>query len=160
MLCMLYAQIQNINKDRGSDFRWIAKLTRYKEDEVPRIAGVDIPKDKRIVIALTYIYGIGRKISSRVLKEANIDENVRAKDLSDEEVKKIAGVIQTSVRVEGDLRREVSGNIKRLLMIGSYKGIRHRKGLPARGQRTKTNARTRKGPKKTIAGKKKTAGLK
>ncbi|MDD5645214.1 MAG: 30S ribosomal protein S13 [bacterium] len=127
---------------------------------MPRIAGVDIPKEKRIVIALTYIYGIGKMTASKILKDARIDESKRAKDLSDEEVGRIAGIIQASVRVEGDLRRDVAANIKRLMSIGAYRGLRHRKGLPVRGQRTRTNARTRKGPRKTIAGKKKTAALK
>ncbi|MBN2190357.1 MAG: 30S ribosomal protein S13 [Candidatus Aureabacteria bacterium] len=127
---------------------------------MPRIAGVDIPKEKRTVIALTYIYGIGKATASKILRDARIDESKRAKDLSDEEISRIAGIIQASVRVEGDLRREVAGNIKRLMAVGAYRGLRHRKGLPVRGQRTRTNARTRKGPRKTIAGKKKTAALK
>ncbi len=127
---------------------------------MPRIAGVDVPKEKRIVIALTYIYGIGKATASKILRDARIDESKRAKDLSDEEISRIAGIIQASVRVEGDLRREVAANIKRLMAVGAYRGLRHRKGLPVRGQRTKTNARTRKGPRKTIAGKKKTAALK
>jgi small subunit ribosomal protein S13 len=127
---------------------------------VPRIAGVDVPKEKRIVIALTYIYGVGKATASKILRDARIDESKRAKDLSDEEVSRIAGIIQASVRVEGDLRREVAANIKRLMAVGAYRGLRHRKGLPVRGQRTRTNARTRKGPRKTIAGKKKTAALK
>ncbi|MCK9555152.1 30S ribosomal protein S13 [bacterium] len=127
---------------------------------MPRIAGVDVPKEKRIVIALTYIYGVGKATASKILRDARIDESKRAKDLSDEEVSRIAGIIQASVRVEGDLRREVAANIKRLMAVGAYRGLRHRKGLPVRGQRTRTNARTRKGPRKTIAGKKKTAALK
>ena len=120
-----------------------------------RIAGVDLPREKRIEIGLTYIYGIGRVSSNRILAEANIDPNTRVKDLTDEEVGRIKDVIDASQTVEGDLRREIALNIKRLQEIGCYRGIRLRKGLPVRGQKTKTNARTRKGPKKTIANKKK-----
>ena len=120
-----------------------------------RIAGVDLPREKRIEIGLTYIYGIGRVSSNRILAEANIDPNTRVKDLTDEEVGRIKDVIDASQTVEGDLRREIALNIKRLQEIGCYRGIRHRKGLPVRGQKTKTHARTRKGPKKTIANKKK-----
>jgi len=117
---------------------------------VPRIIGVDIPKEKRIDIALTYIYGIGRTLAVKVLKAANIDLAKRAKDLTEEEVSRLATIIQKDYRVEGDLRRDVAANIKRLIDIGSYRGLRHRRGLPVRGQRTKTNARTRKGPRKTV----------
>ena len=120
-----------------------------------RIAGVDLPREKRVEIGLTYIYGIGVSSSNRILKEADVDPNTRVKDLTDDEVKRIAEVIAESQVVEGDLRREIAMNIKRLQEIGCYRGIRHRKGLPVRGQKTKTNARTRKGPKKTVAGKKK-----
>lgn len=120
-----------------------------------RIAGVDLPREKRIEIGLTYIYGIGLPSSKRILAEANVDPDTRVKDLTDEEVKRIADVIAQSQVVEGDLRREIAMNIKRLQEIGCYRGIRHRKSLPVRGQRTKTNARTRKGPKKTVANKKK-----
>lgn len=120
-----------------------------------RIAGVDLPREKRVEIGLTYIYGIGRISSNRILAEANVDPNTRVKDLTDEEVGRIKEVIDASQLVEGDLRRETALNIKRLQEIGCYRGIRHRKGLPVRGQKTKTNARTRKGPKKTIANKKK-----
>ena len=120
-----------------------------------RIAGVDSPREKRIEIGLTYIYGIGRVSSNRILAEAKVDPNTRVKDLTDEEVGRIKDVIDASQTVEGDLRREIALNIKRLQEIGCYRGIRHRKGLPVRGQKTKTNARTRKGPKKTIANKKK-----
>ena len=119
-----------------------------------RIAGVDIPNDKRVVIALTYIYGIGKSTSEKVLEETKIDENIRVKDLSEEQMNAIRKAIDT-IKVEGDLRREVQLNIKRLMEIGCYRGIRHRKGLPVRGQRTKTNARTRKGKAKTVANKKK-----
>lgn len=119
-----------------------------------RIAGVDIPNDKRVVISLTYIYGIGRTTSSQVLAKTGIDENIRVKDLTDEQLNAIRQEID-SIKVEGDLRREVQLNIKRLMEIGCYRGIRHRKGLPVRGQRTKTNARTRKGKAKTVANKKK-----
>lgn len=115
---------------------------------MPRILGVDIPKEKRIEIALMYLYGVGRVTSNRVLVEAGIDPNKRAKELSDEEVMHITNIIQKNMRVEGDLRREISQNIKRLVDIGSWRGLRHKKGLPVRGQRTRTNARTRKGPRK------------
>ena len=120
-----------------------------------RIAGVDLPRDKRIEIGLTYIYGIGRVSSNKVLEAAGVDPNTRVKDLTDDEVKKISTVIDETLTVEGDLRREVALDIKRLQEIGCYTGIRHRKGLPVRGQKTKTNARTRKGPKRTVANKKK-----
>lgn len=118
-----------------------------------RIAGVDIPNDKRVVVSLTYIYGIGRTVASNILKNANVSEDKRVKDLTEEELTAIRNEVE-KIKVEGDLRREVSLNIKRLKEIGSYRGLRHRKGLPCRGQRTKTNARTCKGPKKTIANKK------
>ena len=120
-----------------------------------RIAGVDLPREKRVEIGLTYIYGIGRISSNRILAEAKVNPDTRVKDLTDEEVGRIKDVIDASQLVEGDLRRETALNIKRLQEIGCYRGIRHRKGLPVRGQKTKTNARTRKGPKKTIAHKKK-----
>ena len=120
-----------------------------------RIAGVDLPREKRIEIGLTYIYGIGRTSSNRILKEANVNPDTRVRDLTDDEVKRLAAVISETQVVEGDLRREVALNIKRLQEIGCYRGIRHRKGLQVRGQKTKTNARTRKGPKRTVAGKKK-----
>jgi len=115
-----------------------------------RISGIDLPKDKRIEIALTYIYGIGRSSSDMILKAAGVDPNTRAKDLKEEEVSRIAAVIQKEYKVEGDLRRDATQNIKRLIEIGSYRGFRHRRSLPVRGQRTKTNARTRKGPRKTV----------
>ena len=117
---------------------------------MPRIVGVDIPKEKRVEIALGYIYGIGRTTSNRILKAANINPDKRAKDLTEEEVARLSSILQKDYKVEGDLRREVSANIKRLIDIGSYRGLRHRRGLPVRGQRTKTNARTRKGPRKTV----------
>ncbi len=120
-----------------------------------RIAGVDIPNQKRVEIALTYIYGIGRKSANDILAQTGINPDTRAKDLTEEEVAKLRDVIESSYKVEGDLRRDVALNIKRLVEINCYRGIRHRKGLPVRGQRTKTNARTRKGPAKTIANKKK-----
>ncbi|MDC1068077.1 30S ribosomal protein S13 [Candidatus Kapabacteria bacterium] len=120
-----------------------------------RIAGVDLPKNKRGVIGLTYIFGIGRELSERILKEADIDESKRIKDWTDAEIASIRNIIEESYIVEGQLRSERQMNIKRLMDIGCYRGLRHRRGLPARGQRTKTNARTRKGKKKTIAGKKK-----
>ena len=119
-----------------------------------RIAGVDIPNDKRVVISLTYVYGIGKPLAQEILKATNISEDRRVKDLSEEELTKIRNEV-SKYKVEGDLRREVALNIKRLSEIGSYRGLRHRRGLPVRGQSTKTNARTRKGPRKTIANKKK-----
>lgn len=120
-----------------------------------RIAGVDLPREKRVEIGLTYIYGIGRTSSNRILAEAKVNPDTRCRDLTDEEVKRISAVIDETQTVEGDLRREIALNIKRLQEIGCYRGIRHRKGLPVRGQKTKTNARTRKGPKRTVANKKK-----
>ena len=120
-----------------------------------RIAGVDIPNNKRVEIALTYIYGIGRKSSNDILAKTGIDPDKRAKDLTEEEIAKLRDEIENFYTVEGDLRREVALNIKNMVEINCYRGIRHRKGLPVRGQRTKTNARTRKGPAKTIANKKK-----
>jgi len=120
-----------------------------------RISGVDLPREKRVEIGLTYIYGIGRTSSNRILAEAGVNPDTRVKDLTDDEVKKIAAIIADTQMVEGDLRREIAMNIKRLQEIGCYRGIRHRRGLPVRGQKTKTNARTRKGPRKTVANKKK-----
>ena len=120
-----------------------------------RISGVDLPREKRIEIGLTYIYGIGRTSATRILKEANVNPDTRVRDLTDDEVKRLSEVINETQVVEGDLRREVALNIKRLQEIGCYRGIRHRRGLAVRGQKTKTNARTRKGPKKTVANKKK-----
>ena len=120
-----------------------------------RLAGVDIPRDKRVVIALTYIYGVGRTRSNEILVATGIDENIRVKDLSDDQLVALRDYIEGNYKVEGDLRREVAADIRRKVEIGSYEGIRHRRGLPVRGQRTKTNARTRKGPKRTVAGKKK-----
>ena len=120
-----------------------------------RIAGVDLPREKRVEIGLTYVYGIGRKLSNEILNKAGINPDTRVKDLTDEEVARIRDVIDGEYTVEGDLRREVAMDIKRLQEIGCYRGIRHRKSLPVRGQKTKTNARTRKGPKKTVANKKK-----
>ena len=122
---------------------------------MPRIAGIDIPNDKRIEISLRYIYGIGPHLAGEILKEAGIDGGVRAKDLSEDEVGRIANVIDRNYMVEGQLRRQLQQNIARLRDIGCYRGLRHRRGLPVRGQRTRCNARTRKGPKKTVANKKK-----
>ena len=121
---------------------------------MPRIAGVDVPNEKRIEIALRYIYGVGPHLARVVLKEAGVDPNTRAKNLTEDEVTRIAGVIDRNYLVEGQLRRQVQQNIARLRDIGCYRGLRHRRGLPVRGQRTRSNARTRKGPKKTVAGKK------
>jgi small subunit ribosomal protein S13 len=120
-----------------------------------RIAGIDLPKNKRVEIGLTYIYGIGQKTATKILNETGVNPDTRVKDLTEDDVAKLREYIDKNITVEGDLRREVSLNIKRLVEIGCYRGIRHRKGLPVRGQRTKTNARTRKGPVKTIANKKK-----
>ena len=123
-----------------------------------RIAGIDLPRDKRIEIALTYIFGIGRPTAQKLLGVTGVSPDIRVKDLKDEDIQKLREQIEKNLKVEGDLRREVGGAIKRLMDIGCYRGIRHRRGLPVRGQRTKTNARTRKGPKKTVAGKKKAKG--
>jgi small subunit ribosomal protein S13 len=120
-----------------------------------RLAGVDIPRDKRVVIALTYIYGVGRTRSTEILTATEISPDVRVKDLTDDQLVALRDYIEGTYKVEGDLRREVAADIRRKVEIGSYEGIRHRRGLPVRGQRTKTNARTRKGPKRTVAGKKK-----
>ena len=120
-----------------------------------RIAGIDLPKDKRVEIGLTYIYGIGLQTATTILKETGVNPDTRVKDLTEEDVAKLRDYIDKNCNVEGDLRREIALNIKRLVEIGCYRGVRHRKGLPVRGQRTKTNARTRKGPVKTIANKKK-----
>ena len=120
-----------------------------------RVAGADIPDAKRVEIALTYIYGIGRTRSVQILTETKIDKNIRVKDLTDDQLVAIRDFIEGTFKVEGDLRRDVAADIRRKVEIGSYEGLRHRKGLPVRGQRTKTNARTRKGPKRTVAGKKK-----
>ncbi|MEN9737779.1 MAG: hypothetical protein RJA26_1012 [Actinomycetota bacterium] len=120
-----------------------------------RIAGVDIPREKRVEIALTYVFGIGRTRSVKILADTKIDKNIRVKDLTDDQLVAIRDYIEGNFKVEGDLRRDIAGDIRRKVEIGSYEGIRHRKGLPVRGQRTKTNARTRKGPKRTVAGKKK-----
>ena len=121
---------------------------------MPRIAGIDIPNDKRVIVALQYIYGIGPHVAKQILKEAHIDESVRSKNLTEDEISRIAAIIDRNYTVEGQLRRAVSQNIARLKDIMCYRGLRHRRGLPVRGQRTRTNARTRKGPKKTVAGKK------
>ncbi|ABY92194.1 30S ribosomal protein S13 [Thermoanaerobacter mathranii subsp. mathranii str. A3] len=120
-----------------------------------RIAGVDLPRDKRVEIALTYIYGIGRSRSNEILAKAGVNPDTRVKDLTEEEVSRLREIIDKEYKVEGDLRKEVAMNIKRLMDIGCYRGIRHKRGLPVRGQRTRTNARTRKGPRKTVAKKKK-----
>jgi small subunit ribosomal protein S13 len=120
-----------------------------------RISGVDIPREKRLVISLTYVFGVGRTTAEQICAATGIDESTRVRDLTDEEINKIRAYIDQNVKVEGDLKREIQQDIKRKMEIGSYQGIRHRKGLPVRGQRTHTNARTRKGPKKTVAGKKK-----
>ncbi len=120
-----------------------------------RIAGIDLPREKRVEIGLTYIFGIGRETAKKILAETGVNPDIRVKDLSEDDVSKLRDYIDKNLIVEGDLRRDTALNIKRLIEIGCYRGVRHRKGLPVRGQRTKTNARTRKGPKKTIANKKK-----
>ena len=120
-----------------------------------RIAGIDLPRNKRIEVALTYIFGIGRSTSQEILAKAGVDFNTRSDDLTEDEVAKIRKIIDNDYKVEGDLRRDVTMNVKRLMDLGCYRGLRHRRGLPVRGQKTKTNARTRKGPRKTVAGKKK-----
>jgi len=120
-----------------------------------RIAGVDIPREKRVEVSLTYIFGVGRTTSNRVLDATGIDPNTRVRDLTDDEIARLRSWIDANLKVEGDLKRDISQDIKRKMEIGCYQGIRHRKGLPVRGQRTRTNARTRKGPKRTVAGKKK-----
>ena len=124
-----------------------------------RIAGVDIPKDKRIEVALTYLYGVGPAISKKILGQTDVNPDTRVKDLTDEEINRIREVIDKGFKVEGDLRKEVNFNIKRLIEIGSYRGLRHRRGLPVRGQRTKTNARTKRGPRKTVAGRGRRRGM-
>ncbi len=124
---------------------------------MPRVVGVDLPREKRIDIALTYLYGVGRPVSGKILAKAGIDPALRAKDLTDEQVTRLNGIISQGYKVEGDLRRDLSQNIRRLIDIGSYRGLRHRRGLPVRGQRTHTNARTRKGPRKGMGVRKKPA---
>lgn len=126
---------------------------------MPRVAGVDIPANKRVEISLRYIYGIGPTLSKRILTQTGVDPDTRVRDLADEELNHIRETIDKGYRVEGDLRKEVTFNIKRLIEIGSYRGTRHRKGLPVRGQRTKTNARTKRGPKKTVAGRGRRRGM-
>jgi small subunit ribosomal protein S13 len=123
-----------------------------------RIAGIDLPREKRIEVALTYIFGIGRPTAERLLKTTGVNPDTRVKNLTDDDIQKLREQIEKNLKVEGDLRREVSSAIKRLVDIGCYRGMRHRRGLPVRGQRTRTNARSRKGPRKTVAGKKKTKG--
>lgn len=125
-----------------------------------RILGVDIPKDKRVEISLTYLFGIGRSLSNKILTDLGINPDTKVKDLTEEEVNRIRTAVEKNYKVEGDLRREINMNIKRLIEIGSYKGLRHRRGLPVRGQRTKTNARTKRGHRKTMAGKRKVAAKK
>lgn len=127
---------------------------------MPRIVGVDIPKDKSIEIALTYIYGLGRSLSQRIVREAKVDPQKKAKDLTEEETSRIASIIQSGFKVEGDLRRAITLDIRRLQDISSYRGLRHKRGLPVRGQRTRTNARTRKGPRKTVGVVRKKGGIK
>jgi len=124
-----------------------------------RIAGVDIPKDKRVEVALTYLYGIGPALSKKIMEQTGVNPDTRVKDLTDDEVNRIREVIDKGYRVEGDLRKEINFNIKRLIEIGSYRGLRHRRGLPVRGQRTKTNARTKRGPRKTVAGRGRRRGM-
>ena len=130
-------------------------LFKWRNNQMARISGVDLPREKRVEIGLTYVYGIGRVSATKILEAAKVNPDTRVRDLTDDEVKRISEVIDADYMVEGDLRREIAMNIKRLQEIGCYRGIRHRKGLPVRGQKTKTNARTRKGPKRTVANKKK-----
>ena len=137
-------RIQNINSDRAKTRNWMA-----------RISGIDLPNAKRVEIGLTYIFGVGRKVSNDILLKAKIDKNVRVRDLDEDQVNKIRTIIEKEYQVEGDLRREVSLNIKRLMDLGNYRGLRHRKHMPVRGQRTKTNARTRKGPRRLAVSKNK-----
>ena len=139
---------------RDADYQ-DAECRKWRKNYVARLAGVDLPRDKRVEIGLTYIYGIGRTSAAKILAEAGVNPDTRCRDLTNEEVDKIREVMDAGYVVEGDLRREIALNIKRLQEIGCYRGIRHRKGLPVRGQKTKTNARTRKGPKRTVANKKK-----
>ena len=139
---------------RGMDWDQTSARKR-KHTTVARLVGVDLPRDKRMEIALTYIYGIGRTRSQEILAATGIDRDLRTKDLTDDQVTQLRDYIEGNLKVEGDLRREVQADIRRKIEIGCYQGLRHRRGLPVRGQRTKTNARTRKGPKRTIAGKKK-----
>ena len=134
---------------------WLNQFISGGNTNMARISGVDLPREKRVEIGLTYIYGIGKTSAVRILAEAGVNPDTRVRDLTDDEVRKISEIINETQMVEGDLRREIAMNIKRLQEIGCYRGIRHRKGLPVRGQKTKTNARTRKGPKKTVANKKK-----
>jgi small subunit ribosomal protein S13 len=124
-----------------------------------RIAGVDIPKDKRVEVALTYLYGIGPVLSKKILEQTDVNPDTRVRDLTDDEINRIREVIDKGYKVEGDLRKEVNFNVKRLIEIGSYRGLRHRRGLPVRGQRTKTNARTKRGPRKTVAGRGRRRGM-
>ncbi len=124
-----------------------------------RIAGVDIPKDKRVEVALTYLYGIGPVLSKKILEQTSVNPDTRVRDLTDDEINRIREVIDKGYKVEGDLRKEINFNIKRLIEIGSYRGLRHRRGLPVRGQRTKTNARTKRGPRKTVAGRGRRRGM-
>jgi small subunit ribosomal protein S13 len=126
-----------------------------EESSMARIAGVDIPNDKRVEISLTYIYGVGRSTANKILKRAEINPDTRVKDLTEQEISRIREVLEGNYLVEGDLRRELSMNIKRLMDVGTYRGLRHRRGLPVRGQRTRTNSRTRKGPRRTVGAKKK-----
>jgi small subunit ribosomal protein S13 len=137
--------------------RFVSDLRYYKRRtaSMARLAGVDIPREKRVVIALTYIYGVGKTRAEKTIADTGISPNTRVKDLSDAELVQLRDYVEGNFKVEGDLRREVAADIRRKVEIGSYEGIRHRRGLPVRGQRTKTNARTRKGPKRTVAGKKK-----
>lgn len=127
---------------------------------MPRIAGVDVPGKKKIAVALTYVYGIGKHTAVKILNEAGIDENIKADDLTDDQLAQIRNILENQYKVEGELKRQVNMSIKRLMDLGTYRGLRHRRGLPVRGQSTKTNARTRKGSKKTVAGKKKAPGPK
>ena len=150
----LFARINKIDKQKEKLDKYKKKAEKYKK-KMARIVGVDLPKNKRGEIGLTYIYGIGRSRANKILSEAGIDKDIKVQDWNDDQVAKIRQIINDNFKVEGELRSEVSMNIKRLMDIGCYRGIRHRNGLPVRGQKTKNNARTRKGKKKTVANKKK-----
>ena len=146
--------LRTFKVEDGGNSTWLSELDKKILLEIS-VSGEDLPREKRIEIGLTYIYGIGRPSADKILAKAEVNPDTRVRDLTDDEVKRLSAVIDETMTVEGDLRREIALNIKRLQEIGCYRGIRHRKGLPVRGQKTKTNARTRKGPKRTVANKKK-----
>ena len=155
--CFAYSTRTTANIKRPSAQGAFDEQMQEEDSFMARIAGVDLPREKRVEVGLTYIFGIGLSTSQKILKGIGLSPDIRIKDLTEQQISKLREYIEHHVKVEGDLRREVSLNIKRLVEIGCYRGVRHRRGLPVRGQNTKTNARTRKGPKRTIAGKKKAA---